>query len=279
MDQPAHPPETVEGWYALHQMFQIDRVALGALSGGGGWGSGGLVAAKERGVATLRALCAPEGEGWSAIAPLANSTADVMLVHFRATLDEITAARHRLVGDSLLRVLRPVYSFLSVTEAGLYHVTARLAREAAERGGAVGDEEYATALDERVRAEMESEQMQRRLRPTLPAEKPYISFYPMSKKREVGQNWYTLPLDERSRLMYSHGMVGRRYAGKIVQVISGATGLDGWEWGVTLFAADPLEFKKLVTEMRFDEATSKYGEFGAFYVGRVMEPEEWVAGL
>ena len=101
---------------------------------------------------------------------------------------------------------------------------------------------------------------------------PYICFYPMSKRRQMGQNWYSLPIDERSRLMYEHGMTGRGYAGRVFQVITGAIGFDAWEWGVTLFAADPLEFKKIVTEMRFDEASAKYAEFGDFYVGRMGEP-------
>jgi chlorite dismutase len=99
---------------------------------------------------------------------------------------------------------------------------------------------------------------------------PYVSFYPMSKRREAAQNWYALTLDERSRLMHAHGLTGRRYAGKVQQVITGAIGLDKWEWGVTLFARDPVEFKKLVTDMRFDEVTAKYAEFGDFYVGKII---------
>ena len=96
------------------------------------------------------------------------------------------------------------------------------------------------------------------------------AFYPMSKRRDAAQNWYTLSLDDRSRLMQAHGLTGRRYAGRVQQVITGAIGLDGWEWGVTLFARDPLEFKKLVTDMRFDEVSAKYAEFGDFYVGKII---------
>jgi chlorite dismutase len=99
---------------------------------------------------------------------------------------------------------------------------------------------------------------------------PYVSFYPMSKRRDAAQNWYTLTLDDRSRLMQAHGLTGRRYAGKVQQVITGAIGLDKWEWGVTLFARDPLQFKKLVTDMRFDEVSAKYAEFGDFYVGKIV---------
>jgi chlorite dismutase len=99
---------------------------------------------------------------------------------------------------------------------------------------------------------------------------PWVCFYPMSKKREPGQNWYSLPLEERSRLMHAHGMTGRKYAGRIQQIITGSIGFDAWEWGVTLFARDPLDFKRIVTEMRFDEVSAKYAEFGDFYVGRVL---------
>jgi chlorite dismutase len=99
---------------------------------------------------------------------------------------------------------------------------------------------------------------------------PYVCFYPMSKRRDDGQNWYALDLDERSRLMYGHGLTGRRYAGRVQQIITGAIGLDAWEWGVTLFARDPLDFKKLVTDMRFDEVSAKYAEFGEFYVGKII---------
>jgi chlorite dismutase len=100
---------------------------------------------------------------------------------------------------------------------------------------------------------------------------PYVCFYPMSKRRGESQNWYALSLDERSKLMQAHGLTGRRYAGKVQQIITGAIGLDAWEWGVTLFSGDPLQFKKLVTDMRFDEVSAKYAEFGDFYVGKIVQ--------
>ena len=170
--------------------------------------------------------------------------------------------------------MKLVYSFLSVTEAGLYHITAQLAREAVERGGAVGDEMYAAELSKRVAAERDSAHVRRRLYPAIPSDMPYVSFYPMSKRRAAVQNWYTLSLDERSRLMYAHGLTGRRYAGRVLQIITGAIGFDAWEWGVTLFAKNPLDFKKLVTEMRFDEVSAKYADFGDFYVGRLIPPAD-----
>lgn len=272
MDSTAHPPETLEGWYALHQIHRIDRALLREAGGPAveEWLEGARRALAE--------LTRP-AEGWSAVVRLIGSQGDVMLVHFRPTLDALGEVERRLAQEPLFDFLQPVYTFLSVTEAGLYHVTAELARAAAERGGAVGDEAYRTALAERAAAERGSAHVRRRLYPPLPADMPYVCFYPMSKRRQPGQNWYALSLDERSRLMQSHGLTGRRFAGRVMQVISGAIGLDAWEWGVTLFAKDPLDFKKLVTDMRFDEVSAKYAEFGEFYVGRVVEGGEWVEGL
>jgi chlorite dismutase len=162
------------------------------------------------------------------------------------------------------------YSFLSVTEAGLYHLTAELARETTERGGSVGDEAYVEELAKRVAKERGNSHVQRRLYPTIPDRMPYVCFYPMSKRRAPEQNWYTISLDERSRLMQAHGRTGRRYAGKVVQIITGSIGFEPWEWGVTLFAGDPLDFKKLVTDMRFDEVSATYADFGEFFVGRLV---------
>ena len=209
--------------------------------------------------------------GWSCFVRLIGSTSDLMLVHFRDSLDAIGAAEAIVAKSELGKAAEKTYSFLSVTEAGLYHITAELAKAAEARGGKVGDAEYARTLAGRIAAERESDHLKRRLYPGIPPDMPYVCFYPMSKRREEGQNWYALSLDERSRLMQSHGLTGRRYAGKIQQVITGAIGLDAWEWGVTLFAKDPIDFKKLVTDMRFDEVSAKYAEFGDFYVGKIFK--------
>jgi peroxiredoxin len=273
---PVLPPETVEGWFALHQLFTVDRVALRARS------HAERQTLAEEARLVLEGLQAPEEGGWTRVVPLVGSRAEVMLAHFRPTLDDLDAVQRRLRRLALDGVLRPVYAFLSVTELGLYHLTAQLARESAERGGTPGDDAYRAALAERVATERETPFARRRLEPVPPPEMPYVCFYPMSKRRAPGQNWYALPLDERSRLMHTHGLTGRRYAGRVQQIISGAIGLAEWEWGVTLFARDPLEFKRLVTDMRFDEVSAQYAEFGDFYVGRTVEPGSWlheVAGL
>jgi peroxiredoxin len=119
-----------------------------------------------------------------------------------------------------------------------------------------------------------TEMQQARLYPELPPEgKPAFCFYPMSKRRNVGANWYELDYDRRKELMYEHGASGRRFAGRVTQLISGSTGLDDYEWGVTLFCQRPDDVKEIVYTMRYDEASAQYGEFGPFYVGMVAAPE------
>lgn len=226
----AEPPETMEGWYSLHQIYR--RIP------------GALADADEDAVVGIDFASLARGEGWSAMVTLIGSTADFMLIHFRPTLEEIADVRDEM---SVLFAELPidlVYCFLSVTEAGLYS----------------------------AKSEREGPHVRRRLYPPLPADMPYVCFYPMSKRRDAGQNWYTLPLAERARMMQAHGVTGRKYAGRVQQIITGAIGFDRWEWGVTLFAKDPLDFKKLVTEMRFDEVSAKYAEFGDFYVGTLRDP-------
>jgi len=267
----AHPPETIEGWYALHQIFRFDKGKPDSSS------FSRTVAGLSSQPATRRTKKkashpSAASSGWSCFVRLMGSTSDLMAIHFRESLEAIGEAEQALAKSPAAKSLVPVYSFLSVTEAGLYHITADLARAAEARGGKVGDAEYTRTLAGRVAAERDSDHVKRRLYPQIPADMDYVCFYPMSKRRDAGQNWYTLSLDERSRLMQSHGLTGRRYAGRIQQVITGAIGLDAWEWGVTLFGKDPLDFKKLVTDMRFDEVSARYAEFGDFYVGRIVRP-------
>ena len=271
----AHPPATLEGWFALHQIFRMDRERVGqrkldALIKGA---ASAVAIADRPGSGAKSKKQKPlekSARGWSCVAKVIGSTADIMVIHFRDSLDAIGAAQEQFARTTLSGALVPVYSFLSVTEAGLYHITAEAARDAESRGGKVGDDAYSRALAERSAAERSSPHVGRRLFPELPPDMPYVCFYPMSKRRGETHNWYGLSLEERSRLMQAHGLTGRRYAGKVQQVITGAIGLDAWEWGVTLFAKDPLEFKKLVTDMRFDEVSAKYAEFGDFYVGKVI---------
>ena len=255
-NQTAHPPETIEGWYAFHQIFK----------------SSDAEAAHAK-LSAMDSSESPSGRGWTRWVRLIGSLADLMVIHFRPSLDDIASAQDATRHWVNSLGLEHHYSFLSVTEAGLYHISAQLAANAKTRGGSVGDEAYRNEMSEKVRAELESDHVKRRLYPEPQRDMPYVCFYPMSKKRDAGQNWYTLSLDERSRLMHSHGLTGRKYAGRIQQIITGAIGLDAWEWGVTLFARDPLDFKRIVTEMRFDEVSAKYAEFGDFYVGKILAAE------
>jgi len=262
----ATAPETLEGWYALHQIFSIDRRALTS-------SLDPQDHAARRGGDSTNGAETQHG-GWSTCVELIGSAADLMLIHFRPTLDEIGQAQRALARSPIAGSLILKYSFLSVTEAGLYHLSAELAQAATTRGGAVGDAGYREEAARRVEAERSNPHVQRRLFPTMPDGMEYVCFYPMSKRRAVGQNWYAQTLEERSRLMQTHGMTGRRYAGRVIQIITGAIGLDAWEWGVTLFGKDPLDFKKLVTDMRFDEVSANYADFGDFYVGRIARESD-----
>lgn len=259
-------PATLEGWYALHQVFSTDWPALR-----------GLIRQHRAEVGEaardlwsgLAGGYTAEG-GWSAAFRLVGGGGDWMFIHFRPTLEELADVQLRLRDSVLGEQLRLEYDYLSVTEAGLYHATAQAAAESKP-----GSDEFRARIDEAKEAELASAHVRTRLFPQVPEGMRYVSFYPMTKRRAAGANWYTLPVDERSRLMREHGMTGRTFAGRVFQVITGSVGLDNWEWGVTLFARDPLEFKRIVTEMRYDEASAIYGEFGRFFTGIRFAPEEW----
>ena len=164
-------------------------------------------------------------------------------------------------------ILNPVYSYLSQTESSEYTTTReQYAAETlvAEKGLTEGSEEFETGLkefDERM-----AHYLKHRLYPVLP-DWPVICFYPMSKRRSGGVNWYSLDYAARKELMAGHARVGRTYSGRILQLITGSTGLDEHEWGVTLLAKDTIDVKAIVYEMRFDEVSARYGEFGDFYIG------------
>lgn len=144
------------------------------------------------------------------------------------------------------------------------------------RAGLVIDWSY-TSLTEisEYAAGVPEEMKQARLYPQLPPEgKNAFCFYPMSKRRGEVHNWFTLPFEERKEQMYGHGKSGRAFAGRVLQVITGSTGIDDWEWGVSLFAVNPDDLKEVVYTMRFDEASAKYAEFGPFYTGLVASIED-----
>jgi peroxiredoxin len=248
-------PLTIEGSSVLHQMMRVRWSAWRKLS-----------AEQKLGVAkeAAAALEPMEQAGESALYSMLGHKGDLMFLHFRDTFDALNATELRLQNLELFEYLEPTTSFLSVIELGLYDSTVKLYKLLTERGVEPHSEEWNKEVDELMRRQEQA--MAARLRPKIPAA-PYLNFYPMDRRRGESKNWYTLPIEERRRQMEEHGLVGRRYAGKVQQIISGSIGFDDWEWGVDLFAQDPLIFKRLIYEMRFDEVSAVYAVFGPFYIG------------
>jgi peroxiredoxin len=257
-------PETLDGWSVLHQMFRIRWEAWRALPAG---------ERKQRAAAAVDALKGlPHGdEGATALTTLLGHKGDLMLVHFRRDFDALQAAQLAVSRLAVAPFLEPTTSYVSVVELGMYEMTAQIHTRLGEKGLVRGSPEFETAFD----AEMEDQRKRviGRLFQEVPARR-HVCFYPMNKRRGEERNWYAVPVEERARMMRDHGVIGRHYAGAVTQIISGSIGFDDWEWGVDLFADDPLVFKKLIYEMRFDEASAWYAEFGAFYVGLQFAADE-----
>jgi len=245
------PPPTEEGWYALHDLRTID------------WDAWRSATERERehaiddGVEYLRDVeSVDEDDGGSAVYSVVGHKADLMLVHLRPSMTDLDALQRGFEQTALAEFTERSSSYVSVTEASGYTERAREYFE-----GEVDDD---SGLAQYIRS---------RIHPELPDD-GYVSFYPMSKRRDPEYNWYDLPMEERAEHMASHGDIGRDYAGKVSQIITGSVGFDDWEWGVTLFADDPTDIKDLLYEMRFDPSSSKFAEFGQFYVGRRFPPAD-----
>jgi hydrogen peroxide-dependent heme synthase len=251
------PPLTLDGSYVLHQMFRLRWAAWRSLA----------ASDQKRIIERAVARCQEwenDREQPSALFSLVGHKGDLMVVHFRRTLDELNHAELQLAHSRLNEFLEPSSSYLSVIELGLYEASVKLYGELEAKGLSPGTAEW----NREVEAELSRQRQTSapRLWPEIP-QRRYLCFYPMNKFRGEAKNWYNEPIRERQRMMHEHGMIGRRYAGRVTQIISGSIGFDDWEWGVDLFADDPLVFKKLVYEMRFDEASAVYGLFGTFFVG------------
>jgi peroxiredoxin len=262
-------PETLEGWSVLHQMFRIRwpewRVRPEDLRHR-------LAAEAAEALAGMRRAEA----GTTVPVTLLGHKGDLMLIHLRRSFEELQAAEVAVARLGLSTFLEPATSFVSVVELGMYEMTAQVHRRLGERGLKTGSAEFEAAFDG------EMEEQRKRVSGRLWTEVPvrrHVCFYPMSKRRGEQKNWYAEPVEDRARMMLEHGKIGRHYAGAVTQIISGAIGFDDWEWGVDLFADDPVVFKKLVYEMRFDEASAWYAEFGPFYVGLQFSPSELPAYL
>jgi len=233
------------------------------------WPAWRALAAGERATIAAEATAAltemeRNASGQSAAFSMLGHKADLMLLHFRPDLAELNAVELRLASLRLWDYLESVHSYVSVVELGLYESTAKEYGRLAARGIAPYSDEWNAAIAEVIARQKEA--MKPRLWPEMPGYR-YVCFYPMDRKRGEAANWYTLPMAERQRQMHEHGLVGRRYAGEVKQIISGSIGLDDWEWGVTLFADDAVVFKKLIYDMRFDEVSAVYALFGSFFVG------------
>ena len=251
-------PETLEGWSVLHLMYRVRWDRLRGLA----------TADRQRMAEEVTAAVVVPDAGSTAFVQVLGHKADLMLICFRRGFEQLAQAQLALSRTTLHDLLEPTSSYVSVVELGMYEMTAKMHAQV----GAVhkaGSEEFDKAFD--VEMETQRQRVMSRLFLDLPGAR-YVCFYPMNKRRGEDVNWYSETFERRASMMREHGMIGRHYAGKVTQVISGSIGFDDWEWGVDLFAQDPLVFKKLIYEMRFDEASAKFAEFGPFYTGLQFAP-------
>ena len=250
------PPQTDEGWFVLHDFRTIEWDAWQAAP------EHEKQRAIREGIEYLEAheSVSDAEEGASAVFGMLGHEADLLVLHFRPSLDHLSRAERAFDRSALAGFTEQTLSYVSVTEVSGY----------------VSDEYFTgdkDEIDQGLRRYIET-----KLKPEIPDDE-YVCFYPMSKRRGETYNWYDLPFEDRVELMEGHGKYGRKYGGRVSQVISSSLGFDDYEWGVTLFAANPIDLKDIVYELRFDEATSKYGEFGSFYVGRRFPPTDLSAYL
>ena len=250
-------PLTTEGYSVLHQMMRVRWPA---------WR--GLPTAEKKAVVQEASDALTKMEvhspGQSALYSLIGHKGDLMLIHFRNSFADLNQAELQLANLRLSDYLEATSSYLSIIELGLYDSTLKIYKELTDQGIEPHSDQWKAEIECKLNRHKEA--MHPRLFPEIPPNR-YACFYPMDRRRGEEQNWYTLPIEERARQMNDHGLVGRRYAGEVRQIISGSIGFDDWEWGVDLFADDPLVFKKLIYEMRFDHVSAVYALFGHFYVG------------
>jgi len=267
-------PLTLEGSSVLHQFFRFDWKSWRACAEGV---RKTIVAGT---VELLHSLerSAPDAPVRTALYSQLGHKGDLILVHFRDSLEALNQVELALAQTPLSDYLTPSHSYVSVVELGLYEST----RKTYETAASKGFEPHSAEWNSEIAASLEraSAAMAPRLFPAVPDSK-YLCFYPMDRKRGEQINWYTVPFAERQRMMHEHGLIGRRYADQVKQIISGSIGYDDWEWGVDLFADDPVVFKKLIYEMRFDEVSAVYALFGQFFIGLRLPVDnlaDWLEG-
>ena len=260
------PVVASEGWGVLHLFFHFRREYL----------SQPASAAKDF---PVRMEVFNGQAEYQAIAfSVLGQKADLGLMLLGPDLAKLDAFAVELAASPLGAALLPAASYVSMTELSEYTSTEEdeIRRLVEQEGLAEGSAELEAQLGA-WRTRM-ADYQEHRLHPKLPAKK-VLSFYPMSKRRAGEDNWFTLPFEDRKRLMGGHARVGMTYRGRVLQLITGSTGLDDWEWGVTLLADDPKVLKDIVYEMRFDEVSARYGEFGPFVTGLIMEPADLMEHL
>jgi chlorite dismutase len=256
-----HPavPESLDSWHILHRMFRFRRRAFDALS------ADRRRAIADEARAYLEAQAAdPDAD--ASLAQLLGHKSDLMVTHYAKSFDALGAAQTAFDKLELAEYAEPQTSYVSILELGLYEATGKIHADLRDRGLKPHSQEWNDAFDAALAEQASSPRNAGRLWAKIP-QRRYVCFYPMDKKRGEDVNWYQLPYEDRARLMLDHGKIGRSFHGLVTQVISGSIGFDDWEWGVDLYADDPLVFKKLIYEMRFDEASAKYAAFGQFYTG------------
>ena len=267
-------PLTLEGSFVLHQFFRFDWKAWRSCADG-----------ERKKIAAETVVALQRLERASSDTPVRTALfsqlghkGDLVLIHFRESLEALNQVELDLAQTKLYDFLDLRHSYVSVVELGLYESS----RKTWEAAAAKGLEPNSPEFQAEVAASLErsSAAMAPRLFPAVPEAK-YLCFYPMDRKRGETVNWYTVPFAERQRMMHEHGLIGRRYGDVVKQIISGSIGMDDWEWGVDLFANDPVTFKKLIYEMRFDEVSAVYALFGSFYLGVRLPIEKlanWLSG-
>jgi chlorite dismutase len=265
-------PLTLEGSALLHQFFSFDWKAWRSCVEG----ERANIAAEF--TAALKKLeQGPNGVQTALFSELGHK-GDLILVHFRDSFEVLNQVELALAQTALYDFLTPTHSYVSVVELGLYEST----RKTYEAAVAKGFEAHTPEWNAEIEASMKrgADAMRPRLFPSMPEAK-YLCFYPMDRKRGEQANWYAVPFADRQRMMHEHGLIGRRYGDVVKQIISGSIGMDDWEWGVDLFAEDPVVFKKLIYEMRFDEVSAVYALFWKFYLGIRLPVEKlggWLEG-
>ena len=261
-------PLTLEGSWVLHQMFRLHRAAWRSLQTAH---SEHELADPTRAQEPMEAGPKEGAPSQSALYSLLGHKGDLLLLHFRQTLEDLHRAELAISQLELSLFLEEKHSYVSVVELGLYESSAKTYGQLSEQGLEPHSPEWSAAIAEVIARQTAA--MSPRLFPEIPNGK-YLCFYPMDRKRGEEKNWYQVPKAERQRMMHQHGKIGRRYAETVRQIITGSVGFDDWEWGVDLFADDPLVFKKLIYEMRFDEVSAVYALFGSFYIGLRVPAKE-----